>query len=137
MEPQAFKSKITPITNNIAERIKKWAKPEFDPQVISFQLGLCETCRRQLSNCEKPGAVSTKIQAKLDDFKLQNIHIPRGQEARTFCCNICCARKTRFGVIIKSVSKKIKIVPRGEPEKEKNKYAIYAYAHGPCDRVWP
>ena len=115
MKPGMGNNNNTPITTMVANRIKKWVKPEFDPEVQSYPVGLCMTCRRQLSECEKLGVTSPAIKAKWDAFKLQNIHIPRGQDARTCCCDICSARRTK--------GKSVKIVPsRGEPaEKEKEK----------------
>ena len=122
MKPRTTRGKLTPVTTEIAERIKKWAKPEFDPEVLSFPLGLCCSCRRQLSESEKKGATSPGVKAKWDDFKLQNIHIPRGQEARSCSCDICIARRTEFF--------KVKIVPRGEPQEEKEEKK--ENKKGPC-----
>ena len=63
VKPRATRGKITPVTKETAEKIKKWAKPEFDQEVLSFPLGLCCSCRRQLSECEKTGAVSPGLKA--------------------------------------------------------------------------
>ena len=85
----------TPVTAKIAERIRKWAKPEFDMAVLSYPLGLCSVCRVRLAECEHfgtnnlPNRPDTK--EKWDAFQLQNIHIPRGQMATTCTCDICVA----------------------------------------------
>ena len=118
MKPEPGRSKSIPVTTNIVERIKKWAKPEFDPEVLSYPLGLCRTCRKQLTGCERLGVVSPGLKAKWDAFKLQDIHIPRGQESSTCCCDICTARRTNCSGV--GVTMSVKIVPKGEPEKEQN-----------------
>ena len=108
VKPGMGKTNNTAITPMIAERIRKWAKPEFNQTILSYPVGLCMTCRRQLSECEKLWVVIPAIKAKWDAFKLQNIQILRGQDARTCCCDICRARRTK--------SKSVQIAPsRGEP----------------------
>ena len=82
------------------------------------------TCPRQLCEFEKLGVTSPAIKAKWDAFKLQNIQIPRGQDARTCCCDICRARRTK--------GKSVHIVPsRGETENTENETQIKK-EKGPC-----
>ena len=83
MKPDRAGTKVTPITIKMANRVRKWAKPEFDPEVISFPLCLCKTCRVRLAECEKQGATGTGIKATWDNFIMKNIHVPRGQDAST------------------------------------------------------
>ena len=66
MKPDQAGTEVTPITIKMANRVRKWAKPEFDPEVISFPLGLCKTCRVRLAECEKQGAASPGIKATWD-----------------------------------------------------------------------
>ena len=56
MKPLSGRSKITPISEMMAERVWKWAKPEFDVSVLSYPLGLCSAWRLNLSKCERLGA---------------------------------------------------------------------------------
>ena len=111
-------SKITPISEVMAERVLKWAKPEFDVSVLSYPLGLCSACQLNLSKCERLGAPNQGAKATWDAFNLQKIYIPRGQEAQSCCCDICVARWTNHtgskglnGTEIKK--EKIKILPKG------------------------
>ena len=83
MKPDRDGTKVIPNTIKMADRVRKWAKPEFDPEVISFPLGLCKTCRVRLAEFEKQGAASPGIKATWDNFMLKNIHVPRGQDAST------------------------------------------------------
>ena len=112
-------SKITPISEVMAERVLKWAKPEFDVSVLSYPLGLCSACWLNLSKCERLGAPNHGAKATWDDFNLQQIYIPRGQEAQSCCCDICVARRMNHtgskgfnGTVIKK--EKIKNLPKGE-----------------------
>ena len=94
MKPDQAGTEVTPITIKMANRVRKWAKPEFVPEVISFPLGLCKTCRVRLAECEKQVAASPGIKATWDNFMLKNIHVPRGQDASTCSCDMGAARKT-------------------------------------------
>ena len=75
--------------NNVSEalgkKIRKWAQPSWSSDVISFPTGICEPCRRALTDCEKmqsdelpdrPGLTS-----RWRNFKLEQIEVPRGQLA--------------------------------------------------------
>ena len=57
MEPRAFRNNIPPITRNLAERIKKWAKPEFDPQLAN----LCEQVREAVHYAMGPVLQQHKV----------------------------------------------------------------------------
>ena len=60
-----------------------------------------------------------------DNFKLQEIYVPRGQLAETCVCDICIARRAHVGQPGTSKSELVhkKIVPKGE-EKEKTPLEI-------------
>ena len=87
--------KITPA---IGEKIRKWAQPNWSPDVVSFPAGICEQCRVHLTYSEKnnssdlPGRPGTK--ERWASFKLENITVPRGQLATKCICQICLARKS-------------------------------------------
>ena len=53
MKPESGRSKITPISEKIVQRIQKLAKPEFNVEVMIYPLGLCSVCWVQLSECER------------------------------------------------------------------------------------
>ena len=59
------------------------------------------------------------VKVKWDQFRLQEIHIPRGQEAETCVCDICSARRTK-GIGRKgynsTVIEKVKIEPSGDQQ---------------------
>ena len=120
MKPDQAGTKFTPITIKMANKFHKWAKPEFDPEVISFPLCLCKTCRVRLAECEKQGGNGTGIKATWDNFMLKNIHVPRGQDASTCSCDMGAARKTSpIGKNRGQTPTNLKIIARGEPQKEK------------------
>ena len=109
---------MIPVSKVMVERIRRWAKPEFNPVVLSFPLGLCATCRKDLSTCEALGSVKESVKQKWASFKLQNICIPRGQSASTCSCDICAARRVQAN---RGAWKPVKISPGGgsqEQEKE-------------------
>ena len=58
MKVHTGRKNIIPVTEMMVQRIRKWAKPEFDPTVLSYPLGLCATCKKDLSNCEVLGYVN-------------------------------------------------------------------------------
>ena len=41
------------ISKKLQGRVKKWAKPEWDPDILSHPVGLCESCRVGLQECER------------------------------------------------------------------------------------
>ena len=90
-----------PVTKDFEEWIKKLAKPDWDPKVFSYPTGLCQSCRARLVECERhkgtyiPGRLGLKDM--WDNFKLQNIHVSRGQLAETCICDICTARTAHVG----------------------------------------
>ena len=75
VKPESGRSKITPVSVKMVQRIQKWAKPEFNVEVLMV-------------------IVKTGVKEKWDQFRLQDIHIPRGQETETCRCDICTARRT-------------------------------------------
>ena len=84
-------------TPALGDRLRSWAQPPWSPKVTSFPTGVCETCRRQLSFCEKeqsadlanwPGAKQRWL-----NFKLEEVKVPQGQLASSCVCPICQARK--------------------------------------------
>ena len=44
MKPESGRSKITPISEKIVQRIQKRAKPEFNMEVASYLVDLCSVC---------------------------------------------------------------------------------------------
>ena len=95
-------AKNGPISKKLQGRVKKWAKPEWDPDILSHPVGLCESCRVGLQECERvnsnipPNRQGQKI--KWDSFKLQDISLPsRGQPTEKCMCDICTARRFRVG----------------------------------------
>ena len=91
--------------------------------MISYPLGLCSTCCRHLADCEKLGSTEVPgckdLKAKRDLFKLQDIQIPRGQEAATCICDICVARRTQF--------RKVKVVPGGKTQNDEKPVKMVPY----------
>ena len=125
VKPHPGRTKVTPVSPKIAKEIREHAKPEFNPDVASFPLGICQRCRFNLIQCEKKVGGKKKgptagIKAIWDSFNLQNIHIPRNQDSLTCRCDICSARRTMF-------KRDVKVIPRGEsfvvdpPAKERAK----------------
>ena len=55
---------MIPVSKVMLARIRKWAKPEFDPEVLSFPLGLCATCRKVLSTSGALGSVKENVKQK-------------------------------------------------------------------------
>ena len=51
------KAKPAVVSKKFEERIKKWAKPDWDPSVISHPTGICQGCRARLLECEKAGTI--------------------------------------------------------------------------------
>ena len=112
--------------NNVSEavgnKIRKWAQPSWSSDVISYPTGICEPCRRALTDCEKmqsddlpdrPGLTS-----RWRNFKLEQIEVPRGQLASSCSCPICFARKfnpiSKMGA--KVVAEKKQVMPKGQGE---------------------
>ena len=83
------------VNEKLQERVRKWAKPEWYPSILSYPTGVCCSCRRRLLDCEKMGSRVAGV--KWDAFQLQNISVPRGQLAETCVCDICKARRYRVG----------------------------------------
>ena len=114
-----------PVTKVFEERIKRWAKPDWDPKVFSYPTGLCQSCRARLVECERhkgtdiPGRPGLKDM--WDNFKLQNIHVARGQLTETCICDICTARRAHVGQLGTSKQDLVhkKIVPKGEESNNK------------------
>ena len=73
---RAGKRKVTP---HIGEMIKRWAQPMWNPNVASFPIGICDSCRTLLTQCEKlqttdlPGKSGTK--QRWLNFKLRKYFI--------------------------------------------------------------
>ena len=44
MKLESGRSKITPISEKIVQRIQKRAKPEFNMEVVSYPVDLCSVC---------------------------------------------------------------------------------------------
>ena len=44
VKPESGRSKITPISEKIVQRIQKRAKPEFNMEVVSYPVDLCSVC---------------------------------------------------------------------------------------------
>ena len=42
-----------PVTKVFEEWIKKLAKADWDPKVLSYPIGLCQSCRVRLVECER------------------------------------------------------------------------------------
>ena len=76
MKPLSGCSRITPISEVMAERVWKWAQLEFDVSVLSYPLGLCSACSLNQSKCERLGAPNQGAKATWDAFNLQKIYIP-------------------------------------------------------------
>ena len=89
------------ITAAFGERIRKWAQPSWNPEVLSHPVGICESCRIGLLACERDQTISPKdrpgLKEKWDRLKLEDISVPRGQEADSCSCPICRARKLGAG----------------------------------------
>ena len=133
VKPESGRSKIIPVSEKMVLRIQKWAKPEFNMTVMSYPLGLCSVCRVQLSECERLGVVKTRVREKWDQFRLQDIQIPWGQEADTCRCNICSAWRTK-GIGRKgynsTVIENVKIKPTGSQKIEQEN--VKKRQKGPC-----
>ena len=128
VKPQKGRSRITPMTQKTVDQVIKWAKPEFDPSVLSHPLGLCSQCRVRVSECAARKAPPTRpgIKAKWAEFQLQNIHIPRAQQAQSCICDICKAFRSNFSLPCHVQ----KIVPRGEPQQVEAQ--VQRPQKGPC-----
>ena len=72
----------------LQHRVKKWAKPEWDPDVLSYPVGQYESFIVGLRECEKMGSnIPCNRQGQKiiwDSLKLQNISVPskRGSASR-------------------------------------------------------
>ena len=104
---RAGKRNITP---ELGERIRKWAQPTWNADVVSHPVGICDTCRSRLLDCEREQTVNLKgrpgTQLRWSSFKLEDISVARGQKADSCSCKICRARKTNcagFGPSVKNV----------------------------------
>ena len=51
VKPEPGRSKSIPVTTNIVERIKKWANPEFDPEVLSYRELLSHVAQAYMYVC--------------------------------------------------------------------------------------
>ena len=121
--------------------IRKWAQPNWDPDVISFPSGICETCRRLLFRCEKAGTTKLPnrqgIKAKWQSFLLLEIKVPRGVLASLCSCPICRARKKTI-VGRKGKKVKVKILSKEREvanEEEKEKKSIATKVCNTCYQV--
>ena len=117
------------VSEKISERVRRWAKREWDPAIFSYPTGVCTACRARLLECEKEGSSilpNRPGQKHLwDQFQLQNITVPRGQLAEACGCNICKARKLKVGQPGCSPNpatlKKRKVETKVESEESKEK----------------
>ena len=88
--------------------------------MLFYPTSLYQSCRARLVECERhkgtdiPGRPGLKDM--WDNFKLQNIHVSRGQLAETCVCDICTARRAHVGQPGTSKQDLVhkKIVPKGE-----------------------
>ena len=104
---RAGKRNITPA---LGERIRKWAQSTWNIDVVSHPVGICDTCRSRLLDCEREQTVNLKgrpgTQLRWSSFKLEDISVARGQKADSCSCKMCRARKTNcagFGPSVKNV----------------------------------
>ena len=95
----------------LGSRIRKWAQPVWNPNVVSHPNRICETCRWLLTFCEmeesselveRPGATQ-----RWRNFHLSNITVPRGALETQCPCQICEAWKSQ-GVGEKGFNNKVK-----------------------------
>ena len=86
------------VSDGLGVMIRKLAQPGWNPEVISYPTGICESCRRALFDCEKlkcnelpdrPGLLS-----RWKAFKLEKIEVPRKQLANSCSCSICLVRQS-------------------------------------------
>ena len=91
LEPVGVRQERT-VTPVLGSLIKKWAQPNWNPEVVSYPSGICETCRKQLINCEKrPSLEGSGSRERWQAFKLENISVTRGQLSQDCSCPICIA----------------------------------------------
>ena len=115
---RAGKRNVTP---ELGERIRKWAQPTWNADVVSHPVRIFDTRRSRLLDCEREQTVNLKgrpgTQLRWSSFKLEDISVARGQKADSCSCKISRARKTNcagFGPSVKNV----KIESRVDENKE-------------------
>ena len=99
------------LTDQLGSKIRKWAQPEWNCDVVSHPNGICETCRRLLTFCEKEGSIELVERPgatqRWKNFQLSNITVPRGALETQCPCQICEAQKSQ-GVGEKGYNDKVK-----------------------------
>ena len=88
------------ISLSLGEKIRKYAQSLWTPDVVSFPLGICETCRKMIGDCERAEnegkQLNPEFKQRWQSFHLEDIFVPRGQLATKCVCLICKARKNHL-----------------------------------------
>ena len=86
------------VTRALGDRIRKWAQPSWNEDVVSHPVGICKACRQSLYLCDKQKSTHLTdrpgVTGRWQAFKLEEVVVPRGQLASSCCCPICRARKS-------------------------------------------
>ena len=84
---------------------------QWNRNVVSYPNGICETCRRLLTFCEKEGSSELVerpgVTQRWRNFQLSSIPVPRGVLETQCPCQICEAQKSQ-GVGEKGYNNKVK-----------------------------
>ena len=109
------------VSDGLGVMIRKWAQPGWNPDVISYPTGICDSCRRALFDCEKlncnelpdrPGLLS-----RWKAFKLEKIEVPRNQLANSCSCSICLVKNSNpLGKLgfNNTLKEKSRYIPKGK-----------------------
>ena len=74
------------MTPTLEELIKRFAHPSYSVEVLSFPVGLCKFCKKNLYQCKSKGAAPREEWAA---FKLEEITIPRVGPGNNCQCAMC------------------------------------------------